>query len=96
MSKLTDRLSEHLKGLRKADTQTQAIKWMTEAYRLMEEAIVALEEKPEVSTIERLIFLPTERKIEVVQMLPVIHRCPAPPTAKAWTHRDTLRLERKH
>lgn len=96
MTDLPDRLNEHLKRLRKADTQAQAVKWMAEAYRLMEEAIVALKEKPEVSSVERLIFVPVERKIEVVQMLPVIHHCPAPPTAKAWTHRDTLRLERKH
>lgn len=88
-SPLTDRLDSHLKTLRKADTQAQAIAWMTQAYKLMEEAIRALREKPEQSTVERIVYVESA-------MLPVVHHCPAPPTAKAWTRADTLRLEKHH
>lgn len=86
---LPDRLDSHLKRLRKADTQATAIAWMTAAYSLMEEAISALREKPETSTVERIVYVETA-------MLPVVHHCPTPPKAKAWTHRDTIRLEQKH
>lgn len=89
MDALPDRLNEHLKTLRKADTQASAIAWMTAAYALMEEAILALKEKPEVATIERVVYIESA-------ILPVVHRCPPPPKAKAWTHHDTLRLERNH
>lgn len=62
---------------------------MTAAYALMEEAISALKEKPEVATIERVVYIESA-------ILPVVYRCPPPPKAKAWTHHDTLRLERNH
>ena len=88
MSDLPDRLDAHLKTLRKADSQALAIAWMTEAYKLMEQAIQALREKPEQSTVERVVYVETA-------MLPVVHVCHRPPTAKAWHHKDTLRLERK-
>lgn len=78
MEELPDRLNEHLKTLRKADTQAQAIAWMTAAYALMEEAIFALKEKPEVATIERVVYVESA-------ILPVVYHCPPPPKAKAWT-----------
>lgn len=97
---LPDRLDSHLKTLRKADTQAQAITWMTVAYKLMEEAIQELKQKPVTSTIERLIFIPAEPKIEIVQVvsrevLPVVHQLKPDAFGKAWTHNDTKRLEKK-
>lgn len=99
MADLPYRLNSHLKKLRQADSQASAVAWMTAAYKLMEEAIEELKQKPVTSTIERLIFVPEERKIEVVQaipkeVLPVVHRLKPEVFGKAWTHQDTHRLEK--
>lgn len=89
---LISHLDVHLRKLRKCDTQATAVAWMTEAYRLMEKSIEALKEKPEQSTVERVIFLPTAPKIEVVQSLPLptAHRVHNPPI---WTRGETVVYE---
>lgn len=98
-----------LKSLRKADTQADAIKWMTRAYKAMEACL-------EADKAPKFFIVPDRPKLEIVQSIPQRQRYPLwansrpdnkthvypdiylPPglkqLPKPWTREDTRRLER--
>lgn len=114
-AELKGQIEKQLKTLRSADSQKEAVAWMTSAYRLMEECLGHLSAPKEIEVIrfrEKLVYVPERPKLQVVQSLPRIQMhsiCPpvwsrgptivypevpmSPPQRKAWTHKDTLKLE---
>lgn len=60
-----------LRGLRSCDTQPEAIKWMTRAYKAMESALQQLNEVA--PTAARLVFVPARPKLEIVPSVSLAH-----------------------
>lgn len=76
--KLKDDINEHLKQLRRCETQATAVAWMTRAYKLLEACLSEIDEKPPAVierlvrvqvpfAVEKLVFVPERPKLEVVQ-----------------------------
>lgn len=104
---LITEIESKLRGLRSCDTQATAVKWMADSYKLMEECIAHLKEQPKPSviylpppkTIEVVQRIPRDFILHPAPVSTVVYPeqflhpgLKLPP--KAWTHADTLKLER--
>lgn len=107
-SDLVAELDEHMRQLRRADTQPTAIAWMKRAHELMARCAQELE-RPKVYSIPGHFGAPTfALELPKGLVLPPAGMKPQPlgffdprvktvvlqRPPKAWTHRDTLLLER--
>jgi len=59
-----------LRGLRSCDTQATAVAWMASAYKLMEECLLHLKDKPPEVMREQLVIMPERPRLQIVQQLP--------------------------
>ncbi len=112
---LKEGIDKALKTLRQCDTQATAVKWMADAYKLMEACLPYLEPPRDASG--SVVFTFKRPEIVIAHAMPKARVFPpkAPniwangqtvvypeaflhpglkPAPRAWTHADTLRLER--